>query len=438
MKLHTFAWLAAAVCLVQGMGLTAAAEEESRIKTEESALSTDTESSEAEERISGDYEYTVDENGDATITDYLGQDTEIVVPETLEGCTVVGLGSGAFALLDTVTSITLPETLKTLSDSCFYGTTALETIEVAEGNTAFQVQDGVLLSADGRDLYLYPPAMEGTSYTVPDGVLEIWSSSFSNTALTEVTFPDGLLYIDEWAFGWTPLGSLELPDSLLEIGQYAFAYCTDLTEVTFPDSLELIEAAAFAGDSALEQVTFSDAGHLTEIQMAAFAGTAMREVTIPSSVTYIGFCAFGYEEDMETPVDDFVIYGAVGSQAERYCTDEDSENNYSNNFTFQSVMSEEVDSDNETVEVEAQSQSVWQTYGRWILLGVAAVVLLVIGAILLLSNRKPKTPKAEPQAAPAPETAAKAVPADEHTANQDENHTAEKTDAAEDDETADA
>ncbi len=45
---------------------------------------------------------------------------------------------------------------------------------------------------------------------------------------------------------------------------------------------------------------------------------------------------------MTTKVEDFVIYGKVGSQAQTYCTAVDSENDYSNNFKFRSVMSEEV------------------------------------------------------------------------------------------------
>lgn len=436
MKLQKLAWVAAAAaCMVQCISFPVLAEETS------DAQSSVSESSASEELVSGDYEYTVNENGDAVITDYVGSDAALVIPSEIENHTVVEFGSGAFALQDTLTEITLPDTLETIGSSCFYGCTSLENLLVADGNENFKVEDGVLFSADGKDLYLYPPEREGNAYTVPDGVVEIRSSSFSNAALTSVKLPDGLLYINEWAFGWTKLESLELPETVREIGQYAFAYCTGLKEVTFPTDLELIEAAAFAGDSNLEKVTFSDAGNLTEIQMAAFAGTAMKEVTIPDSVTYIGFCAFGYEEDMETPVDNFVVYGSVGSQAQRYCTDEDSENNYSNSFTFQSVMSENVENEDQTVEVQSQKPSIWQEYGKWILLGVAALLLIVVGIILLVSGRKErkllrhqKQNEAERAAMPA-ENTAEAV---EKTVEQSDEETAsiqeqldEKTDDTE-------
>ena len=215
-----------------------------------------------------------------------------------------------------------------------------------------------------------------------------------------MTFPDGLLYIDDWAFASSALTSLDLPDTVTEIGQYAFAYCTGISEIDMPKDLELIQAAAFAGETSLTKVTFYDS--LTDIQMAAFAGTGLKEVTIPESVSTIGFCAFGYEADMVTKVQDFVIYGKVGSQAEAYCTAEDSENDYSNNFKFRSVMSEEVsDTENTTVAVE-ETESGWQKYGKWILLGAGALVLLIGGGVLIFAGggkqkKSGKAAKKDPQ-----------------------------------------
>ncbi|MGN1403074.1 MAG: leucine-rich repeat domain-containing protein [Ruminococcus sp.] len=419
MKHKKFAlFLAAATTLTLTFAMPASAEESSVIDAD----SLDEDSSEEVTYTSGDFEYTLTEDGNASISRYVGSDTEVTIPTQLDSYTVTDLGGGCFAQITSIVSVTLPETLETVQDSCFFGCSSLETIAVEDGNDAFAVADGVLFSADGRDLILYPPAAAETSYTVPDGVVEIWSSAFAQTSLTSVTFPDSLLYVDDWAFAWASLDSLELPDSVTEMGQYAFAYCTRLTEVTLPASLELIEAAAFAGCSNLEKVELPDG--LSEVQMAAFAGTAMKEVTIPSSVSAIGFCAFGYEEDMETPVDGFVVYGTVGSQAQTYCTDSDSENNYSNSFTFRSVMSEEVESEDTAVQVESKETSPWQQYGKWILLGVGALVLLIGGLLLIFggkgkksekpakkSDKKAKAKKEaaavsqEPEASPAPEAA---------------------------------
>lgn len=418
-------FLAAVMTLTLTVAMPASAEESSVIDADR----LDEGSSEEVTYTSGDFEYTLTEEGNASISRYVGSDTEVTIPTQLDSYTVTDLGGGCFAQITDIVSVTLPETLETVQDSCFFGCSSLENIAVEEGNDVFAVTDGVLFSEDGRDLILYPPASTETSYTVPDGVVEIWSSAFAQTSLTSVTFPDSLLYVDDWAFAWASLDSLELPDSVTEMGQYAFAYCTELTEVTLPASLELIEAAAFAGCANLETVELPDG--LTEIQMAAFAGTAMKEVTIPASVTAIGFCAFGYEEDMETPVDDFVVYGTVGSQAQTYCTDSDSENNYSNNFTFRSVMSEEVESEDTAVKVETKETSPWQQYGKWILLGVVVLVLLIGGLLLVFGGKRKKSEKSAKKAdkkakvqnktlAVSPEAAAESAQADEKTESKEE------------------
>ena len=139
--------------------------------------------------------------------------------------------------------------------------------------------------------------------------------------------------------------------------------------------------------------------------MAAFAGTGLKEVTIPESVATIGVCAFGYEADMVTKVQDFVIYGKVGSQAEAYCTAEDSENDYSNNFKFRSVMSEEVsDTENTAVAVE-ETESGWQKYGKWILLGAGALVLLIGGGKQKKSGKAAKKDTQSVESAEKPEAA---------------------------------
>lgn len=436
MKHKKFAlFLAAAMTLTLTFAMPASAEESSLIDAD----TLGEESSEETTFTSGDFEYTLTEDGTASVSRYVGSDTEVTVPAQLDSYTVTDLGGGCFAQIEDIVSVTLPETLETMQDSCFFGCSSLEKITVEAGNEAFAVTDGVLFSADGTDLILYPPASAETAYTIPDGVVEIWSSAFAQTSLTSVTFPDSLMYVDDWAFAWASLDSLELPDSVTEMGQYAFAYCTRLTEVALPASLELIEAAAFAGCSNLQKVELPDG--LTEVQMAAFAGTAMKEVTIPASVSAIGFCAFGYEEDMETPVDDFVVYGTVGSQAQTYCTDSDSENNYSNSFIFRSVMSEEAEESEDAesaVQVETKETSPLQQYGKWILLGAGALILLIGGLLLIFGGKGKKSEKPSKKAekktkgkketpAASPEQAAVPAQADETPEPEEEPAAKEET-----------
>lgn len=366
--------------------------ETTAVTTAAETTTTADESSEPELLTSGDCTYTLDaETGEAQIYAYTGAETDLALPEELDGHPVTSLRAAALLNLPNLKTLHIPASIVSVGDSCFYGCNALEEITVDADNPALKSEGGVLYSVDDLYLYCYPPAKEGSAYTIADGVVEIMPSAFANSAsLTDVAFPDSLLYIDNWAFAYSGITSLVMPDSVTELGQYAFAYCTGLTQVTFPESLELIEAACFGGCSNLASVTFSDAGNLNEIQMAAFSGTAMEEVTIPSSVTDIGYCAFGYESNLSTKVHGFTIRGETGSQAQVYCTESDEENDYQNDFNFESVNAQTVATPTTTAD---NDPNFLERYGRILILAAVGVVLLVAAISLVFFSRKPKDKK---------------------------------------------
>lgn len=54
---------------------------------------------------------------DYTLDGYSGAGGDVVIPDTLQGCTVDIIGSDAFNGVDSITSITFPETVKQLENS---------------------------------------------------------------------------------------------------------------------------------------------------------------------------------------------------------------------------------------------------------------------------------------------------------------------------------
>jgi hypothetical protein len=92
-------------------------------------------------------------------------------------------------------------------------------------------------------------AYDITSVTIPEGVIGIQSHAFScGFYLENVSLPDSLEYIDDRAFyGCSELASIELNDGLKYIGSKAFA-ATGLTEITIPASVEYIGSGAFGYD----------------------------------------------------------------------------------------------------------------------------------------------------------------------------------------------
>lgn len=312
---------------------------ETQPETTESA--TETTAKKTEEITSGEYTYHIDEEyGGAVITQYKPKDKNVVLPAEIDGNTVVGLGDFIFDRQSNIETVTIPVSLCHIGASAFYGTGVKEFF-VDAGHPMYKAEDGVLFSKDGIALVAYPPAKADTSYTVPDGVEELYHGCFaSNTHLTELELPDSIIYIDSWAFAYTILEKLELPDNVKEIGAYSFAYMKRLTDIKLPPQIINIPSAAFAGSSNLVNVTLNEG--LVEIGQGAFAGTAVRSIVIPTTVNEIGYCALGYAENLKTSYSTLVIYGLSGSVAQTYSNDKDEEYNYKNNFTFISKTSAQI------------------------------------------------------------------------------------------------
>lgn len=155
-----------------------------------------------------------------------------------------------------------------------------------------------------------------TSITLPASLRVIGGHAFSNCIdLTEIVFPDGLESVECYAFSGcsrlksvvlpkkvTSLGegafmkcaslsSAYLPSSISTIGFAMFADCHNLEEIVIPSTVKSIERAAFEGCKCLRRVELPDG--LKTIEIDAFAGCEnLTEIFIPDSVTVIEIHAF--------------------------------------------------------------------------------------------------------------------------------------------------
>ncbi|MBR1850070.1 MAG: leucine-rich repeat domain-containing protein [Bacteroidales bacterium] len=184
-----------------------------------------------------------------------------------------------------------------------------------------------------------------TSVTLPNGLKSIGSYAFNGTNITEITIPSSVTKIGDRAFAVPSLNTVNLTNGLKSIGRLAFDG-TNITEVTIPISVTNIGIGAFAVPSlttvnwnaerclsedifiywyennsyeyytvnadittlnigsnvkALPGGFMYEMQHLTTVSLPdsieyigeyAFAYTALTEITIPSSVTEIGDWAF--------------------------------------------------------------------------------------------------------------------------------------------------
>lgn len=148
-----------------------------------------------EKFISGEYVYTLREDG-ICIERYLGEDIDVIIPDQINGMIVKELKKDAFYQKKTMKSVVIPSSVTALTDSPFYRCYSLEKvylseniqeinvnpffrclslteIKVAENNPYFCDVDGVLYNKEKTVLVVYPEGKEGEIYEILLGVKEI-------------------------------------------------------------------------------------------------------------------------------------------------------------------------------------------------------------------------------------------------------------------------
>ncbi len=155
--------------------------------------------------------------------------TQIVIEDG-----VTHIAPKAFITNSTVTSVTIGKDVSDIGAGAFGQLAACTGFAVAEGNTSFVEEDGVLYSADKTKLYYYPMAKGGTSFTVPASVTLLGYNAIFGTNLTEITFEDGT--------------------ADLTLGFGCLAKNTNVSKITLPERVKAIYSSVFAAWKAPQEV----------------------------------------------------------------------------------------------------------------------------------------------------------------------------------------
>ncbi|WP_054957422.1 leucine-rich repeat protein [Paenibacillus dakarensis] len=235
------------------------------------------------------------DNGDGTVTIYWyeGQDKDLVIPDTIGGKSVTGIGN-AFSNKG-LTSVVIPDSVKNIGNHAFYINELTDVIipssvtSVGEGafssNKLTSVSIPNSVTTIEKDTFYYNPL---TNVTIPDSVTTIEDYAFASNQLTTLIIPNSVTSIGENAFSQNKLTTLEIPNSVVNIEKSAFAN-NGLTEVVIPDSITSIKDYVFYNNK-LTNVTIPDS--VTSIEMFAFRQNQLTDVTISKNVKSIGEHAF--------------------------------------------------------------------------------------------------------------------------------------------------
>lgn len=117
--------------------------------------------------------------------------------------------------------------------------------------------DGITVTSIGEYAFYYCDSMTGL--TIPNSVTTIRAGAFKNcTSLTSVTLPNNLVTIEAEVFNSCPsLTSITIPNGVTTIGSYAFKGCSGLTSIVIPENVITIGDNAFSGCAGLTSIAFN-------------------------------------------------------------------------------------------------------------------------------------------------------------------------------------
>lgn len=252
-----------------------------------------------------DFTYTSDGTA-ITITEYTGAGGVVTVPATIDDLPVTHIVDLAFFNHESLTRVTIPDSVTIIEEYAFVSCPALGAIDVDVNNLSYSSTNGVLFTIDQTTLMRYPAGKTDSRYTIPDSVTSIGDSAFQGCYfLTAIDVADnnpsysstnGVLFtIDQTTLVQYPAGKPDtgyiVLDHVTTIGDGAFDSCINLVSVTLGNGVTLIGDSAFYSCDDLAEVSIGT--NVTTIGEGAFSWcTALDNVTLPDSVTTIGDYAF--------------------------------------------------------------------------------------------------------------------------------------------------
>ena len=131
------------------------------------------------------------------------------------------------------------------------------------------------------------------SITIPNSIDTIGEGAFQEcSGLQSITLPDSLPVIANNTFkGCTSLDSIIIPNTISSIGNNAFENCSSLDSIYIPNSVTNIGTAAFKGCTSLDSINLPNS--ITTIGNELFRDCSnLTSITIPGAVGSIGNYAF--------------------------------------------------------------------------------------------------------------------------------------------------
>lgn len=207
--------------------------------------------------------------------------------------TVTWISEGLLEQCVNVTSLSLPQSLRTIRSRAFKGMTSLTTLSIPE-------------AVDTIGSYAFADCDKLARVTLPSQLTSIEEGLFSeDAALLTIKIPEGIKTIKTKAFaGCKSLDKIVIPAATLTIEDSAFNHCTGLKDLTLADGAEYLNlgrGVSNGRNTGLFRESSLERLHLgrwviydtSNPSFSPFAYiTTLKDLTIGSSVRLIGLYAF--------------------------------------------------------------------------------------------------------------------------------------------------
>ena len=233
------------------------------------------------------YKYSLDEDGNATITGYSGSVSALAIPQTIDGHTVVAIGDDAFRG-SCLVNVTIPDTVTEIGGSAFENCDNLTNVRISKN-----LADIGIMAFGNCDAL--------TEIEIPKSISTVRYNEFyspvrgpftGSNSLQTITFEDGMTWIPGYILaGCSGFTTVRIPDTVTTIGDGAFRDCEKLESITIPDSVTKIGGSAFENCDNLTNVKISK--NLADIGIMAFGNCdALAEIEIPKSISTVRYNEF--------------------------------------------------------------------------------------------------------------------------------------------------
>ena len=210
------------------------------------------------ETITSEFEYKI-EGSVATITKFIGNSTDVVVPTYINDTVVSVIGNRAFENCTELKNITLADGyIKTIEGGAFYNCTGLTSVIIPD-------------SVQSMGIETFAGCSNLESLTIPfigsQRVLEntesfdyIFDGDCPNS-LTSVTVTDGEIHANSFA-DCSYIEKIEILSKVEIIGSGAFRNCSNLIDLILPDTIEKICWGSLTNCGNLRLTTYNNCQYL--------------------------------------------------------------------------------------------------------------------------------------------------------------------------------